>query len=104
MIEQEIEIRTPDGISDSILYHPEDNRRLLGVLFLTDIGGIRPSQRQMAGRLAAEGYTVLMPNAFYRTRRPPLFDFPFTPGEERTAKRLAELRAPLTPEAAERDP
>ena len=100
---QEIDIRTPDGISDGFLYCSEDGRRRPGVMFLTDIGGIRPSQRQMAGRLAQEGYTVLMPNVFYRTRRPPMFDFPFKVGEERTTKRRAELTYPLIPEAVDRD-
>jgi carboxymethylenebutenolidase len=101
--EQEIEIRTPDGTADAVLYHADDQRRLPAVLFLTDIGGIRPSQRAMAQRLAAEGYTVLVPNVFYRTRRPPMFDFPVKHGDERTTKRIAELSSPLTPEAAERD-
>ena len=103
MNEQGMQIRTPDGVSDSVLYVSEDRRRLPGVIFLTDIIGIRPSQRAMAWRLAAEGYTVLMPNVFYRTGRPPLFDFPLKMGEERTMKRLRELSEPLTPEAFERD-
>ncbi len=102
-MEQEVEIRTPDGVSGGVLYRSDDGRRLPGVLFLTDIGGIRPSQRQMAGRVAAAGYTVLVPNVFYRTGRPPMFDFPLKVGEERTMKRLAELSDPLTPEAVERD-
>ncbi len=76
MIEQVIEIPTPDGISDSVLYSTETGSRLPAVIFLTNIGGIRPSQRQMAQRLASEGYTVLVPNVFYRTGRPPIFDFP----------------------------
>ena len=103
MIEQEIEIHTPDGISDGILYTSENGRRLPGVIFLTDIVGIRPSQRAMARRLASEGYSVLMPNVFYRTGRPPMFDFPLKMGEERTMKRLAELSGPLSQEAVERD-
>ncbi|MGD0698017.1 MAG: dienelactone hydrolase family protein [Terriglobia bacterium] len=103
MIEQEIEIHTPDGISDSVLYTSENGRRLPGVIFLTDIVGIRPSQRAMARRLASEGYSVLMPNVFYRTGRPPMFDFPLKMGEERTMKRLAELSGPLSQEAVERD-
>jgi carboxymethylenebutenolidase len=103
VIEQEIEIRAPDGISDSVLYRAEDGRGLPGVLFLTDIGGIRPSQRQMASRLAGEGYTVLMPNVFYRTARPPVIDYPLKIGEERTMMRFEELSGPLTPEVFERD-
>jgi carboxymethylenebutenolidase len=103
LAEQEVEIRTPDGTADGILYHSEDGRRLPGVMFLTDIGGIRPSQREMAARLAAAGYTVLMPNIFYRTGHAPMFDFPMKLGDERTTKRFAELSGPLTPEAFEHD-
>jgi hypothetical protein len=54
LIEQGIEIRTPDGISDRALYRSEDGRRLPGVIFLTDIGGVRPSQHEMARHLARE--------------------------------------------------
>ncbi len=57
----------------------------------------------MARRLAAEGFSVLMPNVFYRTGRPPMFDFAANPGDDRTRKRFAELAGPLTPEAVERD-
>ena len=57
----------------------------------------------MARRLAEEGYAVFLPNVFYRTRRPPMFDFPVNFGEERTKQRFAELTQPLTPEAMVRD-
>lgn len=103
MIEEDLEIRATAGTSDSVMFRPEGERRSSGVIFLTDIGGIRPATREMARRLASEGYCVLMPNVFYRTGRPPLFDFPRRLGEERTMKRIAELSAPLTPEAMERD-
>jgi carboxymethylenebutenolidase len=103
LTEKEIEILTPGGTSDGVLYRSEDGQPQPGVIFLTDIGGIRPSQGGMARRLAEAGYTVLMPNVFYRTGKPPMFDFPFKMGDERTTKRLAELSGPLTPEAMERD-
>src|SRR5215470_2915150 len=103
MIEKEIEIRATDGTSDGVLFRPEGEGRSPGVIFLTDIGGIRPATRDMARRLAEEGYCVLMPNVFYRSGRPPLWDFPRRLGEERTMKRIAELSAPVTPEAMERD-
>src|SRR5262245_37564720 len=103
MIEEDIEIRTSDGTSEGLLFQPEGEHRSPGVIFLTDIGGIRPATRDMARRLAAEGYCVLMPNVFYRTARPPVFEFPRVLGEERTMKRIAELSAPVTPEAMERD-
>ena len=102
MIEQEVEIRTADGTSDAILFKTE-GRRSPGVIHLTDIGGIRPSHREMAKRLAASGYTVLLPNVFYRTGKPPMFDFVPKMGEERTMKRFQQLAAPMTPDATERD-
>jgi carboxymethylenebutenolidase len=103
VIETVIEIRTPDGVSDGFLYRAEGTEPRPGVIHLTDIGGIRPSHRGMAQRLAEQGYILLLPNVFYRTGQPPMLDFPFTPGEERSMKRLAELAGPLTPEAMERD-
>jgi carboxymethylenebutenolidase len=103
MNEQVIEIRTADGVSDGLLIRPEDGRQQPGIIHLTDIGGIRPAHTEMARRLAESGYTVLVPNVFYRTRKPPMFDFTPQMGEERTMKRFGELAAPLTPDAMERD-
>ena len=103
MIETAVEIKTSDGISDGFLYHSEVGKPQPGVIHLTDIGGVRPSHRGMAQRLAEQGYTVLLPNVFYRTGRPPIFDPPFKPGDERSMKRFAEITAPLTPQAMERD-
>jgi carboxymethylenebutenolidase len=103
MIEEAIEIRTADGTADGFIYRAEGERRLPGAIHLTDIGGIRPSHREMARRLADKGYTVLMPNVFYRTTKPPVIDITIGMGDERTMKRFGELRAPLTPEAVERD-
>jgi len=103
LIEQEIEISTPDGTSDGVLYRAEDGRRMPGIIFLTDIGGVRQSQRDMALRLAAEDYTVMMPNIFYRMGRVPVFAFPLKFGEERTTQRIQELSGSLTPEAFDRD-
>src|SRR5690348_13362043 len=103
MIAEEIEIRMHDGTADAVLYRHEDGARRSGVIHLTDIGGIRPAQRAMAGRLAEEGYTVLMPNLFYRTDQPPLIDFDWRADAERAKKRFAELAERLTPEAMDRD-
>ncbi len=101
MIETRVDIQTRDGVADGFLFQP-DVSVAPGVIHLTDIGGIRPAQNQMARRLAEQGYTVLMPNIFYRTGRPPLIEFPLKSGED-AAKRMAELTTPLTPDAIERD-
>ena len=103
MIAEEIEIRTHDGTAGAVLYCHEDGARRPGVIHLTDIGGIRPAQRAMAGRLAEEGYTVLMPNLFYSKDQATLIDFDLLVDGDRAKKRFAELMEPLTPEAMERD-
>jgi carboxymethylenebutenolidase len=87
---------TPDGIADGLLLRPHD-RRYPGVIHLTDIGGIREASLAMARRVADLGYAVLVPNAFYRTARPPLFDFTRDPGDAdhgpvRRAGRTADTR------------
>ena len=103
MIEQEIEISTPDGVIDGLLLRPEHSGSWPGVLQFPDIGGPRQATHEMAQRLAAQGYTVLAPNPFYRTGKPPLFSFKPSFPDERTMKRFAELAGPLTPDAVERD-
>lgn len=102
MSETELTIPTPDGEIDAHLYRPASGSGP-GVLFLTDIMGIRPENLGMAKRLADEGFVVLVPNVFYRTSKPPVFPFPINFGEERTMKRFGELAAPLTPDAIARD-
>jgi carboxymethylenebutenolidase len=103
VIEEKIEIRTADGMSEGFLYLPDGAGPWPGVIYFTDIGGIRPVYEDKAKRLATQGYTVLLPNVFYRTGKLPVVDFPLKFGEERTTKRLAELSGPLTPEAISRD-
>lgn len=103
MTEQDLQIPMPGGVADAVFFSPSPSTPLPGVLFLPDIGGIREALRGMARRLSAEGYAVLLVNPFYRTSRPPVFDFPRKAGEPRTLQRMAELIAPLTPEAQQQD-
>jgi carboxymethylenebutenolidase len=103
MTEQDLELTVPDGTVDAVLFTVENGKPLPGVLFIPTIGSICETMREMARRLAAEGYTVLMPNPFYRTSRPPVFSFPRKPGDPATVKRMGELIAPLTPEGLEKD-
>ena len=103
MVEEPIEIHMSDGTSEGFLYRRDDGHPLPGVIHLTDIGGIRPAQREMARRLAEAGYCVLMPNIFYRTGRPPMLQIAGKPGDEQRMKRIAEISAPMTPEAMRRD-
>jgi carboxymethylenebutenolidase len=101
--EEPFEMDSPDGVIGGVICAPAGPDRRPPVLFLTDIGGLRPSQIDRGKRLAAEGYVVCLPNVCYRTRRPPLFDGPRDMKDERTKQRFVELTAPLTPEAVARD-
>jgi len=66
MNEEAVSIATPHGQADAYFYQPEGQGPWPGVLFFTDGSGIRQAKRDMAARLAAAGYAVLMPNPFYR--------------------------------------
>lgn len=103
MIQSNIEIPLPDGVCDAVLLRPPEAGRWPGVIHLTDAGGIRASQIEMARQLAAEGYAVLVPNLFYRISRPPVFDLALQADRERMMKRIAELTAPLTPASTAHD-
>lgn len=61
----DVEIATPDGTVDAYFVHPAGGKAP-GVVMWPDIFGLRPAFREMADRLAAEGYAVLVPNPFYR--------------------------------------
>jgi carboxymethylenebutenolidase len=66
------DVPTADGSADAVLFHPAGSGSWPAVLMWPDILGLRPVFREMGRRLAAEGYTVLVPNPFYRTRRAPV--------------------------------
>jgi carboxymethylenebutenolidase len=68
--EQDVEIKTPDGTADSYFVHPAKGAAA-GVLIWPDIFGLRPAFKQMGRRLAESGYSVLVVNPFYRTKKGP---------------------------------
>lgn len=100
MTEEKVDIRTSDGVSDATLVRTDDPSP--GVIVLTDIWAVRPAYVDLAERIAGHGYTVLLPNIFYRAGKPPFFEnFDFQ--DPKTKVRAGELTAPLTPQAMERD-
>ena len=103
MIEENLEIRAGDGIADALLVRPESSEPLPAVINLTDGLGFRPAFAEQSRRIAERGYVVLTPNIFYRVAKPPLFDHEPDFASDRTKERFAELRAPLTTGALERD-
>jgi len=99
----DIAITMRGGVAEGFVFRPDGEGPWPGVLFLTDIGGIRDANIGMAERLAGEGFVVLMPNVFYRWGKPPVFDFSWKMGSPEMMKRFGELATPLTPDAVEKD-
>src|SRR5580658_68439 len=105
VIEQDVTIQMPDGSCDAALFHPA-TRSHPGVLVWTDAFGLRPVFRDLGRRLAAEGYTVLVPNPFYRTAKAPVFSDvgSFNFQNEADRAKLQPLMSPLAePGAAQSD-
>jgi carboxymethylenebutenolidase len=105
VLEHEVDIATADGRCDAVFLHPATGVHP-GVLIWTDIFGLRPVFRAMGRRLAARGYSVLVPNPFYRTGRAPLItDVPqFDFGNRADRAKLERWTAPLAePGPLERD-
>ena len=73
LVRRDVAITTADGTCDAYFVAPAEGRHP-GVLVWPDIRGLRPAFRQMADRLAGEGYAVLTINPFYRWQKSPVVD------------------------------
>jgi carboxymethylenebutenolidase len=102
MVDTDVQVTTPAGVCDAALIHPRQGA-WPGVILFTDVFGLRPTMRDMAKRLAADGHTVLVPNPFYRSTKPPGLstDIDFNNPADRA--KIDALRAPLTSEAVMQD-
>jgi carboxymethylenebutenolidase len=101
-----IDVRTEDGVADAYLSRPEDDRAYPGVLFIMDAIGLRERIKEMADRIAANGYVVLAPNAFYRAGRAPVLPPPDPSDPDDRGRFMSGVRPlmeQLTPEVATRD-
>lgn len=103
VVEKEVGVKTPDGVADSVLFHPAGQGAWPGVLIWPDILGLRPVFRDMGRRLAAEGYVVLVVNPFYRAKKAPIVDGTFNFANPEDRAKIAPLRATLTPENVDKD-
>ena len=105
VVEKEVSIKTPDGTCDAVFIHPTEGAHA-GVLVWPDAFGLRPSMRDIGKRIAAEGYSVLVPNPFYRTAKAPVFDDPsaFDFANQDDRAKLQSFMGPLNaPGNAEKD-
>ena len=101
--ETDVTVPTPDGSADAVLIHPAGSGSWPAVLMWPDILGLRPVFREMGRRLAAEGYTVLVPNPFYRTKRAPVVTGSFDFGDPKQRDSLMSLRSTLTDAGIDKD-
>jgi carboxymethylenebutenolidase len=67
MIERQMDIPTRDGATTTFITHPEREGPYPVILFYMDAPAIREELRDMARRLAAVGYYVMLPNLYYRS-------------------------------------
>jgi carboxymethylenebutenolidase len=87
--EKNVEIKTPDGACDAAFIHPASGAHP-AVIIWPDAFGLRPSMRDMAKRLAMAGYSVLVPNPFYRVAKSPIW-------EDASKVNFQEVRPKLAP-------
>jgi len=101
--ETDVTVPTPDGSADAVLFHPAGAGPWPAVLMWPDILGLRPVFREMGRRLAAEGYVVLVPNPFYRSKKAPVVTGPFDFNDRKQFEPLMQLKATLTDAAIDKD-
>jgi carboxymethylenebutenolidase len=100
-----IDVETPDGVADCYLTRPDDGAHP-GVLFVIDAIGLRQQIKDMADRIAAQGYVVLAPNIFYRAGRAPIWpdvNLADPAAREEFMKNVMPLTRSLTAEAMRSD-
>lgn len=65
LTESSVSFDTQEGTMDAFWVHPAEGKHP-AIIFWPDIASIRESKRNMARRLAGEGYAVLVLNPYYR--------------------------------------
>ena len=103
VVETEVTVKTPDGTCDAVFIHPPSGTHA-AVLIWPDALGLRPAMRDFGKRIAAEGYSVLVPNPFYRTAKAPVFNSSFSFQNQDDMAKLKQMTGPLNVAgAAEKD-
>jgi len=103
VVEQDVAVKTADGSADAALFAPAGKGRWPAVLMWPDILGLRPVFREMGKRLAAQGYVVLVPNPYYRTKKAPVVEGAFDFNSKEDVARIMAFKQALTDEMVDRD-
>lgn len=99
MREHHLDIATADGAMNTFIVHPEEGGPHPLVLFYMDAPGKREELHDMARRIAAVGYYVMLPNLYYRDTR----EFVVDRASEASMARMFELMGHLTNALVVRD-
>ena len=94
--EATVKFKTSDGTADGFFVHPAKGKHP-GVILWPDIAGLRDAYKEMARRLAGDGFAVLVLNHYYRTSPAPILN---SIAEWRTPEGQAKLKpmiAAITP-------
>ncbi len=96
MGKQEIRIETADGVAEASLLTPAGTTPRAGVIVYMDAFGLRPALEEIAERIAADGYAVLVPDILYRGGRFGPFDAKTAFKDEVTGKSIRAAMAATT--------
>ena len=96
MIEEICDITTRSGAMETFICHPERNVQHPPVLLLMDAPGIREELYDMARRLAAVGYYVLLPNLYYRAGKDTKYGPDVTTKGSAEQARMRAVRTKMT--------
>ena len=91
-------ITMADGTCRVTLATPDDSGPRPGIVMYPDAGGARPVFRAMATRLAGLGYTVLVPDVYYRSGEWPPFDMAGVFNDAGERRRLFAMMKAITAE------
>ena len=101
--ETTVNIKTPDGTCDAAFVHPASGA-YPAVIIWPDAFGLRASMRAMAKRLAEDGYSVLVPNPYYRVSKAPQWDDASKADFSKERDKLMPMMGSITaPGAVEKD-
>ena len=101
--EKDVLVKTADGSADAALFVPTGKGKWPAVLLWPDILGLRPVFREMGKRLAAQGYVVLVPNPYYRTKSAPVVEGAFDFNSKDDMAKIMAFKAGLTDAMVDRD-
>jgi carboxymethylenebutenolidase len=103
IVDTDIVVPTTAGSCDAALVHPQGGGPWPAVILFTDVFGLRPTMRDMAKRMAANGYVVLIPNPYYRSSKAPGLPSNLDFSSPQDREKIAKIREPLTNDAISAD-